>query len=165
MSNLTQVEMVDITHHNASFGKQKKRKVEDSDSDLELEVDSISQGKRRRSGDGKSIPAGNKGKGRASTSNEGGPSDAVFATWSRGDDDMEPSTKMNKMIELLKKWEAMGDKSIIYSQCTFSFVVFSKLVIFIDRINRDLDARPYRASVLSSWYSNTSFRWKDGQSD
>lgn len=106
--------MIDLTHSSASLFKNKKRKVEDSDSDVELLEESISQGKRRRSGDGKSLPGGNKGKGRA---NDNGPSDALFATWARGDDDMEPSTKMIAMINLLKEWEVSGDKTIIYSQC------------------------------------------------
>ena len=45
------------------------------------------------------------------------PSDAVFATWRKGDDDMEPSTKMLGLIDLLNKWDDTGDKTICYSQC------------------------------------------------
>lgn len=45
------------------------------------------------------------------------PSEALLATWRRGDDDMEPSTKMLKLMELLNDWEASGDKTICYSQC------------------------------------------------
>jgi hypothetical protein len=46
-----------------------------------------------------------------------GPSEAVLATWKRGDDDLEPSAKMLALIELLKEWDSSGDKIICYSQC------------------------------------------------
>jgi hypothetical protein len=46
-----------------------------------------------------------------------GPSDAVIATWKRGDDDLEPSAKMLALIKLLKEWDLCGDKTICYSQC------------------------------------------------
>ena len=45
------------------------------------------------------------------------PSDAVFATWRKGDDDLEPSTKMLGLIDLLNQWDCTGDKTICYSQC------------------------------------------------
>lgn len=45
------------------------------------------------------------------------PSDAVFATWRKGDDDMEPSTKMLALVDLLNRWDSTGDKTICYSQC------------------------------------------------
>lgn len=54
--------------------------------------------------------------GRSATGNI--PSDAVFATWRKGDDDMEPSTKMLGLIDLLHEWDSTGDKAICYSQCT-----------------------------------------------
>lgn len=50
-------------------------------------------------------------------SDRDGPSDAVLATWKRGDDDLEPSTKMLALLELLKEWDSCGDKTICYSQC------------------------------------------------
>ena len=53
-----------------------------------------------------------------------GPSDAVLATWSRGGDDMEPSTKMNALLAYLKEWDASGDKVIVYSQCMWSLFGF-----------------------------------------
>lgn len=65
---------------------------------------------------GRSPPGKNKAKGKAATSIDG-ISDVVRATWSKGDDDMEPSAKMVKLIKLLKKWDACGDKTICYSQC------------------------------------------------
>lgn len=45
------------------------------------------------------------------------PSQAVIATWRRGDDDMEPSAKMLALLDLLQEWDASGDKTIVYSQC------------------------------------------------
>jgi SNF2 family DNA or RNA helicase len=38
--------------------------------------------------------------------------------WSKGDHDLEASSKMTEMIRLLKSWEVTGDKTIIYSQWT-----------------------------------------------
>lgn len=59
-----------------------------------------------------------KGKGKKEEkSEEGGLSKALVATWSKGDDDMEPSIKMARLIEYIKEWEALGDKTICYSQC------------------------------------------------
>jgi hypothetical protein len=48
------------------------------------------------------------------------PSDAVISNWGRGDDDLEPSTKMLAMMGLLKEWEVTGDKTICYSQCKYT---------------------------------------------
>lgn len=45
---------------------------------------------------------------------------ALVNIWRRGDNDMEPSAKMLAMIEYLREWEAAGDKSIVYSQCTWT---------------------------------------------
>lgn len=59
----------------------------------------------------------NGGEKRKDTDSEGGLSKALVATWSKGDDDMEPSIKMVQLIEYVKKWEAIGDKTICYSQC------------------------------------------------
>ncbi|CAA7262707.1 unnamed protein product [Cyclocybe aegerita] len=116
-------EMLDLTQSGPSSSKSKKKRkiIDSSDSEVEV-VDSTSQGKRRKSGGGSSPPArgkNTKGKGRPSANGEdGGPSQALIATWGRGDDDLEPSTKMLAMIELLKEWENEGDKTIIYSQWT-----------------------------------------------
>lgn len=46
-----------------------------------------------------------------------GVSAATMKTWSRGNHDMVPSTKMLEMVRLLQEWDATGDKTIIYSQC------------------------------------------------
>ncbi|KAH9837668.1 SNF2 family N-terminal domain-containing protein [Rhodofomes roseus] len=39
-------------------------------------------------------------------------------TWRRGDDNLEPSTKMMALINHLQEWEVTGDKTIVYSQWT-----------------------------------------------
>lgn len=53
-----------------------------------------------------------------------GPSDEVIATWRKGDDDLEASTKMLAMIDLLKK--SGDDKTICYSQCKSALFSSSK---------------------------------------
>ncbi|KAF8176997.1 SNF2 family DNA-dependent ATPase [Pholiota molesta] len=90
----------------------KRKIVEDSDSDIDIVGGSISQAKRFRGSS--PAPEERKGKGRANS----GPSEAVMSTWKKGDDDMEPSTKMLALIGFLKEWEASGDKTICYSQWT-----------------------------------------------
>lgn len=45
------------------------------------------------------------------------PSQRTVATWRRGDDDMEPSAKMNALVEQLRIAKDAGDKTIVYSQC------------------------------------------------
>jgi len=45
------------------------------------------------------------------------PSQRTVATWRRGDDDMEPSAKMNALVEQLSIAHDAGDKTIVYSQC------------------------------------------------
>ncbi|KAF9485841.1 hypothetical protein BDN70DRAFT_870738 [Pholiota conissans] len=91
----------------------KRKIIEDSDSDTEVKG-SISQGKRFRGSSPDSGGQDEKGKARANS----GPSEAVMSTWKRGDDDMEPSTKMLALMQFLKEWEASGDKTICYSQWT-----------------------------------------------
>ncbi|KAF8153937.1 SNF2 family DNA-dependent ATPase [Crassisporium funariophilum] len=106
-----------------SESARKKRKMSESDSDLEIVETSFSQGKRRQSGTGKgpaeSPNSKDKGKGREdATSNDGAPSEAIINTWKRGDDDLEPSTKMMAFIGFLKEWDSTGEKTICYSQWT-----------------------------------------------
>ncbi|KAI6030080.1 SNF2 family N-terminal domain-containing protein [Pisolithus marmoratus] len=43
---------------------------------------------------------------------------ALLAIWSRGDDDLEPSTKMLALIDFLREAAEHGDKSICFSQWT-----------------------------------------------
>lgn len=95
--------------------KSKKRQMDQDDSDIEFQEDKISCGKRRRRGTDNATPSADK-----ESQLEG-----AFATWGRGDDDMEPSTKMLRMLELLKTWETAGDKTIIYSQC----MMFSSITV------------------------------------
>lgn len=105
-----------------STTKRVKRKAYDSDSDLEVREGFFTSDKRRRGGNTRvssASPGPSKGKGKAGTSrSEGGPSDAVIATWRRGDDGLEPSTKMLALVEYLKEWDSTGDKTICYSQWT-----------------------------------------------
>ena len=49
--------------------------------------------------------------------NDHGLPEELVAVWRRGDDDVEESSKMVKLLEYLKDWEATGDKTIVYSQC------------------------------------------------
>ncbi|PBK96912.1 hypothetical protein ARMGADRAFT_989149 [Armillaria gallica] len=97
---------------------KKKAKLERDDDTLDLTIDDVSASLQPRSdmdqSSGKSSPAKRK------TSNKAGdgPSEALIATWRKGDDDMEPSTKMLKLVSLLKEWDASGDKTICYSQWT-----------------------------------------------
>ncbi|KAG6330201.1 hypothetical protein ID866_8887, partial [Astraeus odoratus] len=65
-------------------------------------------------------PSG-KGKEKAITTDDkdtGAPSRAVVATWRKDDYDLQPSTKMLALIDLLREAEAHGDKSICFSQWT-----------------------------------------------
>lgn len=45
-------------------------------------------------------------------------SETLLAVWSRGDDDLEPSTKMLALIDSLREAAEHGDKSICFSQWT-----------------------------------------------
>ncbi|KAK0483680.1 SNF2 family DNA-dependent ATPase [Armillaria novae-zelandiae] len=90
---------------------KKKAKLERDDDTLDLTINDISAPLQSS---GKSSPAKRKTLNKAGD----GPSEALIATWRKGDDDMEPSTKMLKLLSLLKEWDAGGDKTICYSQWT-----------------------------------------------
>lgn len=45
--------------------------------------------------------------------------DKLVKIWKRGGNDMEPSTKMVKMLEYIKEAMDAGDKTIVYSQCAY----------------------------------------------
>ena len=112
--------------------KYMKRKViEDSDSDLEFVDEGTFQSKRRKSAGGASpsVDGSSKGKGRAVDT---GPSEAVIATWNRGDDDLEPSTKMLALLDYLKEWDVSGDKTICYSQCVLPIFCFE--IFFLSQV-------------------------------
>ena len=108
---------MDLTSHDLG----KKRKINED------HIEFPGDGKRRRSGTLNAAPAADE------LSLEG-----ALATWGRGDDDTAPSTKMLKMLELLREWESTGDKTIIYSQCEYHF----HLLIFLsaDSFRRDIHA-------------------------
>ncbi|KAG5651444.1 hypothetical protein H0H81_008625 [Sphagnurus paluster] len=83
-----------------------------------------------------------------------GLSDAVIATWRRGDDELEPSTKMLALVDLLQEWESSGDKTIVYSQWTSMLdlldILFSRYGIQSLRFDGKMD-RFQRDSVLSTF--------------
>ncbi|KAF8134681.1 SNF2 family N-terminal domain-containing protein [Mycena galopus ATCC 62051] len=82
------------------------------------------------------------------------PSDAVISNWGRGDDDLEPSTKMLAMMDLLKEWDASGDKTIVYSQWTSMLdlieILFSRHGIRSLRFDGKMD-RAQRDAVLATF--------------
>lgn len=89
-------------------------------SDSEIEFVGVSQSPKKATRESDVSPK-TKGKRKSDTKrqriNNDGPSQAVIATWSRGDDDLEPSAKMLALVKLLKEWDISGDKTICYSQC------------------------------------------------
>lgn len=89
-------------------------------SDSEIEFVGVSQSPKKATRESDVSPK-TKGKRKSDTkrqrNNNDGPSQAVIATWSRGDDDLEPSAKMLALVKLLKEWDISGDKTICYSQC------------------------------------------------
>ena len=75
------------------------------------------------------VPPSSSQKGKPPVSNKEikKPSQRTVATWCRGDDDMEPSAKMLALIKQLRIAENAGDKTIVFSQCSYSlppFLVF-----------------------------------------
>lgn len=92
--------------------------------------------------------------------NDDGPSDAVIAAWRKGDDDLEPSSKMLALVDYLKEWDSTGEKTICYSQCDLVPLFWE---VIPDHRYRDINARPHRDSVLTPRYSKSAVRWKNGQ--
>ncbi|KAJ7468732.1 SNF2 family DNA-dependent ATPase [Mycena latifolia] len=119
------------------------------------EENSISAG--RKKGKGKGSPGRARGKGKGDDEDEDEveqPSAAVLSNWSRGDDDLEPSTKMLAMMDLLKEWDASGDKTICYSQWTSMLdlieILFSRHGIRSLRFDGKMD-RAQRDAVLATF--------------
>lgn len=83
--------------------------------DASSQVSKKSKGKRKAQTEEASED--DDGEGEVATGTGNMPTDAVFAAWRKGDDDLEPSTKMMGLIDLLKEWDSTGDKTICYSQC------------------------------------------------
>lgn len=141
----------------------------DSDSDLEESEGFFTPDKRRRGGNSRASPVSpvpSKGKGKTKTEgskSESGPSEAVIATWRRGDDDLEPSTKMLALVGYLKEWDRTGDKTICYSQCRpysptrHRYHPFNSFSFY-----RDVCAWFDRDIVFSSWHSELKIRWENG---
>ncbi|KAJ6542826.1 SNF2 family N-terminal domain-containing protein [Mycena capillaripes] len=119
----------------------------------EEKEESISTGKKGK-GKGKGWSP-RKGKSKAGDEDEVDmPSDAVMSNWKRGDDDLEPSTKMLAMMQLLKEWESTGDKTICYSQWTSMLdlieILFSRHGIRSLRFDGKMD-RAERERVLATF--------------
>jgi hypothetical protein len=74
----------------------------------------LSHSKRTKGKSGASSSAGKKKK--AATAQQG-PSKESVAVWRKSGQDLEASTKMLGMVELIKEWGATGDRTIVYSQC------------------------------------------------
>ncbi|KAE9403438.1 hypothetical protein BT96DRAFT_1016994 [Gymnopus androsaceus JB14] len=99
------------------------RPVEPNDDDIvDLTMDDISQpifsSPSSPGESSKNKRKKGKGKDDSDDSSESGLSKALVAAWSKGDDDLEPSIKMIQLVEYIKEWEAVGDKTICYSQWT-----------------------------------------------
>jgi SNF2 family DNA or RNA helicase len=114
-----------------------------------VQEDSISTGKKGKGKAGSPPPRWKKKSGDEDVDM---PSDAVISNWGRGDDDLEPSTKMLAMMDLLKKWDATGDKTICYSQWTSMLdlieILFSRHGIRSLRFDGKMD-RAARDRVLA----------------
>ncbi|KII90213.1 hypothetical protein PLICRDRAFT_53299 [Plicaturopsis crispa FD-325 SS-3] len=120
--------MDDITTIPPPSTPSRKAKIED-DSDIELSDSPpiASPVKRQRATPVPATPAKGKEKAQSKAKTGDGPSEAVIKTWRNGADDLEPSTKMVAMIELLKEWDCTGDKSIVFSQWTSMLDLVEKL--------------------------------------
>ncbi|KII82945.1 hypothetical protein PLICRDRAFT_58597 [Plicaturopsis crispa FD-325 SS-3] len=120
--------MDDITTIPPPSTPSRKAKTED-DSDIEMSDSPpiASPVKRQRATPVPATPAKGKEKAQSKAKTGDGPSEAVIKTWRNGADDLEPSTKMVAMIELLKEWDCTGDKSIVFSQWTSMLDLVEKL--------------------------------------
>ncbi|KAG6810754.1 hypothetical protein H0H92_010463 [Tricholoma furcatifolium] len=143
-------ELTDLTL--SQISKPVKGIKKDSGNDSDIEIIAVSPSKKPST---KTPPS--KGKSSAKKrprAGADGPSDAVLATWRRGDDDLESSTKMNVLIELLQEWESTGDKSIVYSQWTSMLdlldILFSRHGIQSLRFDGKMD-RNQRDHVLGTF--------------
>ncbi|CAK5270957.1 unnamed protein product [Mycena citricolor] len=116
-------------HYRVSPARTFEESRIDSDDDDDLPPVPVLRPKKERDDTAtKSIPTGAKrdakGKSKAPPIKKGGnadaddddvdlPSAAIISNWERGDDDLEPSTKMLAMIDMLQEWESTGDKTIV----------------------------------------------------
>ncbi|ESK86005.1 snf2 family dna-dependent atpase [Moniliophthora roreri MCA 2997] len=84
--------------------------------------------------------------------------EALLQTWAKGDDDLQPSTKMLKLVDYISEWEAIGDKTICYSQWTSMLdlieKLFSRYGIRSVRFDGRMD-RTSREQALSTFKSPT----------
>ncbi|KAI6022956.1 P-loop containing nucleoside triphosphate hydrolase protein [Pisolithus microcarpus] len=98
-------ELPDFSQLFASKGnfKKKVKKLDKSSTEVYQMAVEDQKVKEEASGDGKEPTA---------------LSETLLAVWSRGDDDLEPSTKMLALIDSLREAAEHGDKSICFSQWT-----------------------------------------------
>ncbi|TRM63219.1 SNF2 family N-terminal domain-containing protein [Schizophyllum amplum] len=116
---------------------------DDEDMDSDVDLDGLQPKKKKKKGS-------NMGKKRVGK----GDNQAMYERWARSDDDIEPSTKMIRLLELLKEWDASGDKTIVYSQWTSMLdlvdTVFSIHGITALRFDGRMD-RQQRDAVLAAF--------------
>ncbi|KAG5644269.1 hypothetical protein DXG03_008754 [Asterophora parasitica] len=147
MTDLT-IDKISLSPHDVKMGSL-------SDSEIEF-VEPTSKKSKVSKSPSVSLNAKGKGVERGRDDDREGPSDAVLATWRRGDDDLEPSSKMLALVEMLQEWEATGDKTIVYSQWTSMLdllgILFSRHGIQSLRFDGKMD-RHARDAVLSTFKS------------
>jgi hypothetical protein len=110
-SDIEYVGMTPSRKQRAREAKRAKSKAVTDDSEVEVVAVTPSRKKKAKQPQS-SPPSSPEKKNKKKTLSEG-----VLATWGKGDDDMEPSTKMLALLEYLKLWDATGEKTICYSQC------------------------------------------------
>ncbi|KAF8890769.1 SNF2 family N-terminal domain-containing protein [Infundibulicybe gibba] len=129
--------------------KRQKKSLVDDEEVMDLTMNDISKPLPPKKSQKSSPP-----KGKKKQENADGLSEAVLATWSKGDDDLEPSTKMLALIDYLKEWETTGDKTICYSQWTSMLdlieILFSRHGIRSLRFDGKMD-RAARDSTLATF--------------
>ncbi|KAI4522550.1 hypothetical protein K525DRAFT_255497 [Schizophyllum commune Loenen D] len=130
------------------YSKSKKKGSDDEsdeDSDAGLDLSSAMARPKKRKTKGS-----NMGKKRVGKDDN----QAMYERWAKSDDDIEPSTKMLKLLELLREWDATGDKTIVYSQWTSMLdlvdTVFSIHGISALRFDGRMD-RQQRDAVLAAF--------------
>ncbi|KAF9007048.1 SNF2 family DNA-dependent ATPase [Cyathus striatus] len=119
----------------APVGNKDKGKKRPADNGSDAGFDDDHPRKKKNSCD--NSPAGSK------QPRGDGPSDAVLAAWGKGDDDLEPSSKMMALVGFLKEWDSTGDKTICYSQWTSMLdlieIIFSRHGIRFLRFDGKMD--------------------------
>ena len=132
--------------------KAKGKKASSSDMEDDSDTDSpFAKGQTKAKG-----KASAKGKGKEKDNNgaPGQPNEAMLKMWRQGGTNVESSAKMLQMVEYLKEWESTGDKTIVFSQCTY-MLLQRGLPSSDGRTNdrRDVNAQFVRRDLCASWDS------------